>query len=530
MNNDFSSTYLQSSNGGNNSYSNVDAQPNNTGYDASQNIPYSWGMPEQPPPSAPAVPTSASINAAPSKGSYSDNNGKGIPNNKSSAIINGSGSGNNNINNRSPEYVEYTQQCVQTILEINSELIRVCIDYQNNNLLNEQELIQYKQRLQVNLSYLATVADEYNNNSRNEIKPKAIPDLSLLPTPRGSHGKNLNSLVQRAVHAFANHKKFHRHTNINSNNKGFTNTTSTQATPDTDSSASPRQYKLSSSSNGMMNSSSQYQQAYQKQQQSSAALQQQIPPQPPQQPQIQQPPQHPQQMQQHSQQQLQHSQQMHQQQQLQQASQQQHSHQQSQQIHPHQQSQQSSSRYSNSMLPSVTMAAAYQQHSSSLQQNMIANNMPDYSMVTTSNQEHSYQVLPPLVGVGIPVNGSVNAGNTNNVNGSGNGQTAGGILPSIIGLSDQYSMSTSQQQQLQLQNVGFSGFVGSGGAGTGFGPANAFGMMRYPSSGGMVNNSGIVNNNTIGNNGIGINASYGNNSISGNTLGLPNMLNHENGM
>ncbi|KAF0477139.1 DNA-directed RNA polymerase I subunit rpa2 [Gigaspora margarita] len=413
-------------------------------------------------------------------------------------------------NNRAPEYVGYTQKCVQAILEVNFELIRVCIDYHTNKWPNEESNI-YKMRLQTNLAYLAMVADEYNGNPRNKVKPK-VPDLSPLPVPRGSCGQNLNNLIQQAVQIFSDYKKFHRSdgvpTTINSNANNISHTSnnvtsniSPNTISDAGASTSPRQYKLPTSSSimGSVLPSSQYQQMYQKQQ---LSPQQQIHP--------------PQQLQQ----QISHQQQ-------------------------HTQQQKSSNRFSGSIAPSATMAATYQRHPSSLQPNMAANNnnMTDYAiMAANNNSEQSYQVLPPLVGIGgMSIGG---AGNNNANNGQGTG-----ILPSLIGLNDQFAMPTSQQQQQlqQLQNVGFTGFMSGGNSGmsssAGFGTANTFGMVRYPSANGsgMMNNGGIGNNeaglasnNSMGNNGIGVNSlpgnGYGSNSIASNTSGLPNMLNHDNGM
>ncbi|CAI2183503.1 14194_t:CDS:2 [Funneliformis geosporum] len=379
-------------------------------------------------------------------------------------------------NNRSPEYVDYTQKCVQVILEINYELIRVCIDYQSNGLVNEPDLVLYKARLQGNLSYLATVADEYNGNPRNEIKPKLIPDLSSLPIPRSNFGQKINTLFQRAVQIFAQNKKYHRAnpantSTINNNVSSINNISST-------------------SSSQMLDASSP----------SSRQLKQQQLISPPQQPHT---PQQTQQQQQKSSQPQQTQTQLLQQQTTQQLHQQQ-----------QQNPQQSSNRFTNSMIPTVTIATAYQQqHTNSQHQNMVAtSSMSDYSIINATNSEQSYQVsLPPL--------GNISIGNTGVGNG-GNGNAQGsGILPSIAG-------------------------TGAGGiSGTGFGPANNFSMMRYPSSGGngmgnslasTVLGGGNSLSNSLGNNNIGINAigsnSYGSNTIAGNTLGLPSMMNHDNSM
>ncbi|PKK72186.1 hypothetical protein RhiirC2_743268 [Rhizophagus irregularis] len=471
-----------------------------------------------------------------------------------------------NNQNRTPEYIDYTQKCVQLILEINYELIRVCIDYQNKGITNDQDLAMYKSRLQANLSYLATVADEYNGNSRNpdlqEFKQKMIPDLSPLPIPRSSFGQKINTLLQRASQVFAHQKKFQRigtnpalavlASNNASNNNNNSRTITTSHMLDPSSTSPPRQFKMGQPPNssiiGAVISNSPEYQLYQKQQQQ----QQQQPPPPTMPPQ----PQHPQQVQ-HQQKSQQSPQQK---QMLQQQT--------SQQLHqPQQNSQQSANRFTNSMMPTATISTTYQQHHPTPQhQNMsTTSNISDYAMMNAStNSEQSYQVsLPPLVGIGNMSMGNTGAGN----GGAGNIQGSG-ILPSIIGIGDQYGMSQQQQLQ-QLQNVGYAGYIGGGGtgagiSGTGFGTTNAYGMMRYPSAGGngMGNNplagnpltgnslsgnslagssltstvmggggnglagSGLANN--MG--GIMSGNNYGNNTIVGNSLGLPSMMNHDNGM
>ncbi|CAJ0758189.1 2399_t:CDS:2 [Entrophospora sp. SA101] len=153
---------------------------------------------------------------------------------------------------KSPEYVEFTQKCVQAILEVNYELIRACIEYQKQGWA----------RLRSNLSYLATIADELNGNpSGNVIKSVNLPDLTPLPIPRGLVGQKLNSLIQQAVQIFSDHKKFHpnnssviinsinnHNTNINnniSNNNNKVINSNIMANTNSSSSSSSQQYKLS---------------------------------------------------------------------------------------------------------------------------------------------------------------------------------------------------------------------------------------------------------------------------------------------
>ncbi|CAH1761570.1 9114_t:CDS:10 [Entrophospora sp. SA101] len=129
---------------------------------------------------------------------------------------------------KSPEYVEFTQKCVQAILEVNYELIRACIEYQKQGWV---------------------------------IKSVNLPDLTPLPIPRGLVGQKLNSLIQQAVQIFSDHKKFHpnnssviinsinnHNTNINnniSNNNNKVINSNIMANTNSSSSSSSQQYKLS---------------------------------------------------------------------------------------------------------------------------------------------------------------------------------------------------------------------------------------------------------------------------------------------
>ncbi|RKP14628.1 hypothetical protein BJ684DRAFT_15055 [Piptocephalis cylindrospora] len=71
---------------------------------------------------------------------------------------------------------ELTPRVVETVLQVNSELIRVCIDYQNRGWINDPDLAIFQARLQSNLTYLAAVADHY-------IKPTGPPGETLAPEP-----------------------------------------------------------------------------------------------------------------------------------------------------------------------------------------------------------------------------------------------------------------------------------------------------------------------------------------------------------
>nr|CAG8450333.1 4520_t:CDS:10 [Entrophospora candida] len=154
---------------------------------------------------------------------------------------------------KSPEYVEFTQKCVQAILEVNYELIRACIEYQKQGWVNAQDMALYG-------DFFFT--DELNGNpSGNVIKSVNLPDLTPLPIPRGLVGQKLNSLIQQAVQIFSDHKKFHpnnssviinsinnHNTNINnniSNNNNKVINSNIMTNTNSSSSSSSQQYKLS---------------------------------------------------------------------------------------------------------------------------------------------------------------------------------------------------------------------------------------------------------------------------------------------
>ncbi|KAJ1892446.1 hypothetical protein LPJ66_006337 [Kickxella alabastrina] len=67
---------------------------------------------------------------------------------------------------------------IQSVLDINAHIIRLCQEYQNNSLMDDPQIVIYQMRLQSNLAYLASVADHYLDPTR------ASPDLSPLPLPK----------------------------------------------------------------------------------------------------------------------------------------------------------------------------------------------------------------------------------------------------------------------------------------------------------------------------------------------------------
>ncbi|PIA17940.1 hypothetical protein COEREDRAFT_80243 [Coemansia reversa NRRL 1564] len=83
---------------------------------------------------------------------------------------------------------------IQVVLNINSELIRLCSEYQNNSLMDDPQLIMYQLRLQSNLAYLASVADHYMDPTRS------MPDLRPLPKPTLPNCQG-SSIVAKLAHA-----------------------------------------------------------------------------------------------------------------------------------------------------------------------------------------------------------------------------------------------------------------------------------------------------------------------------------------
>ncbi|KAJ2254483.1 hypothetical protein GGI13_002133 [Coemansia sp. RSA 455] len=83
---------------------------------------------------------------------------------------------------------------IQMVLSINSELIRLCQEYQNKSLMDDPHLIMYQMRLQSNLAYLASVADNFLDPTRS------MPDLSPLPKPKIPERQG-TSIVAKLAHA-----------------------------------------------------------------------------------------------------------------------------------------------------------------------------------------------------------------------------------------------------------------------------------------------------------------------------------------
>ncbi|KAJ1992304.1 hypothetical protein H4R33_001075 [Dimargaris cristalligena] len=73
---------------------------------------------------------------------------------------------------------EFNAKCVQLVLDINAELIQVCIEFQNRGWFQDPDFAVYQARLQSNLAYLANIADHYLKTSQ---PLAAHPDLQAGP-------------------------------------------------------------------------------------------------------------------------------------------------------------------------------------------------------------------------------------------------------------------------------------------------------------------------------------------------------------
>ncbi|KAJ1972829.1 hypothetical protein H4R35_004458, partial [Dimargaris xerosporica] len=115
--------------------------------------------------------------------------------------------------------------CVQLVLDINAELIQVCVEFQNRGWFQDPDFAVYQARLQSNLLYLATVADHFTSgqslSAAPELNPankatsppthplltKALnsderltpPDLNDLPSPKTPAAQRLQSKLKDAV-------------------------------------------------------------------------------------------------------------------------------------------------------------------------------------------------------------------------------------------------------------------------------------------------------------------------------------------
>ncbi|CAG8489194.1 9363_t:CDS:2 [Paraglomus occultum] len=370
--------------------------------------------------------------------------------------------------NRSIEH-EFTQRCVQALLDVNKEIIRILIEYQEHNWVNENEFTLYKMRLQSNLSYLATVADQYSH-PQGGAKTKTEPDFSLLPQSKSANPMRLNALLQRAAQIYAQFKAIQ---NTAGPSVPSSNPPETASDP-----TSLQQFKAA---NGQHNGAAQVQLP-----QRNPRLQQQLQSQM----QSQQPRQQPTKQQLSSQSHLSP----------------QHLPAQQQQLSPSQ-----STQRIQSLLPTV-MSANFTSPS------VINSVIPDYATMTTV-ADNSYQGLPSLVGM-------------NNVPSftSSNTQVQNMAFPSLLGMNDTFN--AQQLQQLQNMGFnGYIGGNNSI-SGNGFvNPSNVYGVMRYGNNGfgnGLMASNAMAGGTVTNLNGNGIIQNIGNGgNAMGNGLGLQGMINQD---
>ncbi|TPX64555.1 hypothetical protein SpCBS45565_g05815 [Spizellomyces sp. 'palustris'] len=90
-----------------------------------------------------------------------------------------------------PVSPNFSHSTIEKILKINQHLIRILLEYQNNGWTGEPEYKPYQERLQTNLTYLATVADWVLKAPQGATKgqtPPALPEMSpVVYPPRLQH-------------------------------------------------------------------------------------------------------------------------------------------------------------------------------------------------------------------------------------------------------------------------------------------------------------------------------------------------------
>ncbi|KAL0143964.1 hypothetical protein V8B55DRAFT_1353115 [Mucor lusitanicus] len=92
---------------------------------------------------------------------------------------------------------------IELILTINQEIIRLCLEHQQLNLMQrEPDLTLYQMKLQSNLTYLATMADISMTKPEDQLKLPAPPDLSMLPTPFTPTAHKIHRLYETAQRLF----------------------------------------------------------------------------------------------------------------------------------------------------------------------------------------------------------------------------------------------------------------------------------------------------------------------------------------
>lgn len=79
----------------------------------------------------------------------------------------------------------FSHSTVDSILEINQHLLRILTEFQNNGWTGQQEQKVYHQRLQTNLTYLATMADAAGNDKA--FQPPAVDTTPVVYPPEIAH-------------------------------------------------------------------------------------------------------------------------------------------------------------------------------------------------------------------------------------------------------------------------------------------------------------------------------------------------------
>ncbi|KAG4106576.1 hypothetical protein H8356DRAFT_1417525 [Neocallimastix lanati (nom. inval.)] len=130
---------------------------------------------------------------------------------------------------------------IQNVLEINKKLIKVLIEYQNYGWIEDPDFIIYQRRLQTNLNYLATVADNYLNfekinipdlspvNISDKLKMKMEEKENDIESTNLSHtnNNNINNTDKSIINNIENNNLENINNNPNSNSNITTTTTTT---------------------------------------------------------------------------------------------------------------------------------------------------------------------------------------------------------------------------------------------------------------------------------------------------------------
>ncbi|KAJ1909499.1 hypothetical protein IWQ60_011139 [Tieghemiomyces parasiticus] len=172
---------------------------------------------------------------------------------------------------------QFNAKCVQLVLDINAELIRVCVEFQNRGWFQDPDFAVYQARLQSNLAYLASVADHFlktpqlsgdpdlqsakqrpavpSGTSTANPAPLIRPDLSPLPTPRTPAGQKLQALLVQTVQHFQQRDQLARPEMLERSREAFQhlNATTTAGPPSTNETQSATAGSDNTVSTGMEN-------------------------------------------------------------------------------------------------------------------------------------------------------------------------------------------------------------------------------------------------------------------------------------